>query len=276
MKLDIRSLDELTDLEKLALQYSSYSRLNGFDWCQAQYFYNYIIKIPQESGDKALLGNIIHKALELTVRDGEVTKLPELLDNYRAAYEDYDPDETIISDELYQVGIEMLQDYVVREGHRKETITEAEQEFSFVFNSTLIRGFMDRIFVDGDKVYIEDLKSGTWQVADKKVPTDLQLGIYALYAKYLYPDKQITASLYYLRNGKKKSYTFSDEDFEGIQERLRAQIDKVRNRTNYLPTQEQWKCKMCSYAKDATCPTGRGIYDRAKNSSVKYQSQYYS
>lgn len=274
LKLDVRDLSELTELEKLALQTSSYSRLNTFDWCPAQYFYNYILKYPQEFGAKALLGNVVHKALEISLVDGEEVDLGELLDNYRAAYEEYDPDAEIISDELYDQGISMLQDYVAREAGVPTEITTPELGFEFVFHATYFRGFIDNVYVTEDEVRLIDYKSGKFEVANNAVATNLQLGIYALYMKHLYPEKTITAHLYYLQSGKKKGHTYSDKDFEDIQTRLRIAIDGVRECRNYLPTRDKWKCKTCSYAHDDTCPTGRYVMKQS-NKAVKYASDYF-
>lgn len=273
VQINVRTLDELSEFEKLGLQTSSYSRLNTYDWCAAQYFFNYIVKYPQEYGDKALLGNIVHKALELTLVDGQTIDIADLLENYRAAYEEYDPDEKIISEELYAAGIEMLQNYVARQGTGKTEISTAELSFEFVFHGTLIRGFIDSVYVTDTEVIVEDYKSGKFEIANNAVSTSLQLGIYALYMKYLYPDKTITAGMYYLQSGKKKKHTFTDEDFEDLQVRLTETIDQVRNTTNYLPTRDKYKCKTCSYAKDDTCPTGRYVLKQA-NRSVKYTNEY--
>jgi RecB family exonuclease len=276
LKPNIRLLDEISEFEKLALQDFSYSRINAFDWCQAQYFYNYILKVPQEPGDKALLGNMIHKALEVTLVDGQKLSLSELLDNYRAAREEYDPEEKYVSDELFDSGIPMLQEFATREGSGPVKITEPEFAFQFVFAGVLIRGFIDRVLIKGNDVLITDYKSGKFEVADKDVPTNLQLGIYALYMKYLYPDKKITAKLHYLMSNKLKGHTFSDEDFEQVEERLAAAIEGIRENNNYAPLPKglAWKCRMCSYQKDGTCAAGRFNVEQAdkkKNKLISYE-----
>ena len=278
MKPNIRLIDELSEFEKLALQNFSYSRLNTFDWCQAQYFYNYVLQIPQEPSDKALLGNMIHKAIELTLRDGEVLDKSELLDNYRGAREEYDPEEKYVSDELFETGFPMLEDFVARQGVGKAKITSPEFEFSFVFNGVLIRGYIDYLLVTEDSVLLSDYKSGAWEVANKDVPTNLQLGIYALYMKYLHPDKKITAQLHYLKSDKVKKHVYEDKDFEEIETRLAEAIDRVRENNNFVPLPKglAWKCKMCSYQKDGTCKAGRFNVEQAekkKNRLISYDPQ---
>jgi RecB family exonuclease len=72
-----------------------------------------------------------------------------------------------------------------------------------VLGSYLISGYIDRIDSWGeDGVKIIDYKTGKWEVSPKDIPTNLQLGIYAMAVDYLYPDKNIYAELYYLRSRK--------------------------------------------------------------------------
>jgi intein/homing endonuclease len=158
LKIDIREVEELSEVEKLALQNFSYSRLNTYDWCPAQYFFNYVLKYPQEYGAKALLGNVVHKALEITLRDGEVIDKAELLDNYRAAREEYDPDYSIIDDELYALGIDMLERHVEGQAGAPTVITTAELDFEFVFAGVLFRGYIDKVVVTDTEVIIDDYK----------------------------------------------------------------------------------------------------------------------
>lgn len=271
MKPNIRLPDEISPLEKLSLQPLSYSRLNAFDWCEAQYFYNYIMKYPQEFSPKALLGNVIHKALELSIRDGEKINKTELYDNYRAAREEYDPNNEVILDELFEEGFPMLEDFLARHGESKAKITEAELQFEFVFHGALFRGFIDYVLVTEKEVILRDYKSGSFEVANKNVPSDLQLGIYALYMKYLYPDKTISAGLHYLRSNRIKKHTYSDEDFKNVEERLIKAIDGLRNRRNFLPVPKHlaWKCRMCSYRKDGVCKAGEFNVDQADRKKNK-------
>jgi RecB family exonuclease len=273
LQIDIREVGELSEVEKLALQNFSYSRLNTYDWCPAQYFFNYILKYPQEYGAKALLGNVVHKALEITLRNGEVIDKAELLDNYRAAREEYDPDYTIIDDELYALGIDMLERHVEGQAGAPTVITTAELDFEFVFAGVLFRGYIDKVVVTDTEVIIDDYKTGKFEVSNKDIPSNLQLGIYALYLKYLYPDKQVTAALMYMQSEKRKKHTFTDEDFVEVQNRLYEAVDQVRETNNFLPTRAKWKCKICSYAKDGSCGTGRKVL-KDTNKAVRYESEF--
>ena len=269
VKPNIKTLDEVTPVEELGLQSLSYSRLNSFDWCEAQYFYNYVLKIPQKPNAKAILGNVIHKALEITLRDGEEIDNAELFDNYRAAREEYDPHGEIITDELYDDGAAMLQEFIGRYRGSKVSLTQPELYFEFVFRGCLFRGYIDNILVTEDEVIITDYKTGAFEVSKKDLPVNLQLGIYALYAKYLYPDKKITVSLHYLKSNRVKQHTFENEEFPGIEARLAHAIDGLLENKNFLPTNQSWKCKMCSYREDGSCKAGEFKHNQAASAKNK-------
>lgn len=270
---DIRELSEISDLEKLSLQNYSYSRLSAFDWCQAQFFYSYVLKMPKDYGAKAMLGNVLHRALELCIRNGEKIDRAELFETYQGAREEYDPEDQVITDELYEEGIVMLENFLELEANKVSDITEAELGFEFVFHGTLVRGYIDQVFVKKDTVRIVDFKSGAYEVSNKNLPFDLQLGIYALYAKHIYPDKTITASLHYLRSEKVKTHTFTDEELIEVEDRLRKSIDGVREHNNFLPLtkKDAWKCRICTYQQNGTCKAGQfnvNQSDKKKNRMI--------
>ena len=53
--IKIRLIDDLTDLEKLALVDFSYSRLDTYKMCPSKYFYTYIQKEPRLFNEPAVL-----------------------------------------------------------------------------------------------------------------------------------------------------------------------------------------------------------------------------
>lgn len=157
-----RTLDELSDFEKLAIIPQSYSRLSTFEDCEAKYFYQYILKEPDSTHPAALLGNVIHSVLEEQLQPNEeVTKKlePLLLKEFDLQLCIQDRDH-IIDDDLELKGILMLQEFVDR--HEGETfeIVGKEQEFQIVVGTALFRGYIDRIDITTDgKIYIVDYKA---------------------------------------------------------------------------------------------------------------------
>lgn len=55
MNIKIKSLSDLSDLERLALTDFSYSRIDTYKLCPSKYFYSYIQREPRKPNDAALL-----------------------------------------------------------------------------------------------------------------------------------------------------------------------------------------------------------------------------
>jgi RecB family exonuclease len=108
----------------------------------------------------------------------------------------------------------------------------------------------------GDTVNIIDYKTGKWEVSQKDIPNNLQLGIYALAASLQFPDKEIYAELHYLRSGRKKGHLFSKDDIENVKVKLLNNINRIMQDTSFLPTSNSRTCSYCEHAKTGACPTG--------------------
>jgi len=245
---------EVDPLNRLALQDFSYSRLNCFSECEARYFYSYVLREPMDFGNPALLGNIIHKALEITLEDGQQINLHELLQNYRDAVGELDP-EANIPEGMLTDGEGMLIQYVDDHPGDMEFYAK-ELPFSFVLGPARFNGFIDLVSVYPTRVVIRDYKSGKQEITYKSTPDNLQLGIYSLIAKKMFPDKEVYAEVYYLRSGKAKGHLFTDDDLSKVEAKLLDQVTEVLNKTDFKTTANERACLWCSYAKNGVCPTG--------------------
>lgn len=254
---------ELDPLKRLSLQDFSYSRISCFNDCQLKYFYSYIIKVPQDFGHPAKLGNIIHEALELTLENELSVDKFELLSAYQDARLRLDPAEEI-PQAMIDEGQRMLIEFADRLNAQPIKIStdhedydfEKEKPFSFVSGRGRINGFIDYVSVREDRVFVRDYKSGKNEVPQKHVHSNLQLGVYSLFMKYLHPDKPIQAELYYLKSDHKKSHLFTDDDLDLIETELNSKINIILSTEDFKPTIETWRCEWCSYATDGTCPQG--------------------
>jgi RecB family exonuclease len=252
--MTVKTLDELNDLEKLSLIEISYSRFDTYQRCEAKYFYTYILK--QRGGPNAysLLGNVVHSVLE-NKYDGPAIQLPDLLEEYKIQLDTQDPD-GMITDQLVEAGVEMLEDFVSSHQGIPVQIHSREMEFGIVVGRAFIRGFIDRVDIEGDTVKITDYKSGKKEVTYKDVPSNLQLGIYALAAKKMFPDKTIHAELFYLRSERHKGHTFTDKELDEVEQRVIAATEELINRRSFRYTGTPNACYWCDFAKDGTCSWG--------------------
>lgn len=258
----VRLLDELTDLEKLALIPVSYSRLdtyfNASFGCKAKYFYQYIVKEPRGFGSAALLGNVVHQVLENCLESNmQITDelMAQFENEFATAHQELDVDSIITQDQI-NTGINMLQEFVDR--HSGERLGEIHKElpFEIVIGSALIRGFIDRVDIGTHRVSIRDYKSGSYEVAKKDVSRNLQLGLYASAASKLFPDKEIYAELYYLKSGRQKGHLFEPDDLQAIESNLTSLVSELLVRQNYEPTPNPRACYGCDYASNGVCPIG--------------------
>jgi ATP-dependent helicase/DNAse subunit B len=256
--MTVKLLEELNDFEKLGLIPISYSRLNTLDMCEAKYFFSYILKEPQVFGSAATLGNIIHKVLEDQLEPDQPILNSDLGQYINLYYEQipiFDPNSEI-PEELLVAGENMLVEFVDRHNGESFQIEEKEKGFVIVVGNAMISGYIDRVDVVDDVVYITDYKSGKREEAQKNVHKNIQLGIYALAMKHLFPEKKIHASLYYLRSGKQKGHLFTDDDLQQIELLIIELVDKLINKSNFSYTPNTFMCKFCDYAVNGACSVG--------------------
>lgn len=254
--LNIQTIEELDPLERLSLVNMSYSRLNTYDMCPAMYFYTYILKADRVFGPPAVLGNVLHSVLEDHVGEElSHTEMLKTMDQYR---EEYDPDK-LIDDDLMTAGRYMLSEFIDR--HQGETfnIIGKEAEFNFVIGSVLMRGYIDLLMRRSDGVLtIVDYKSGSYEVTYKDIPENLQVGIYALAAREMFPEEeQIYAELYYLRSGRRKGHLFTLDELEVVYDRVLDCLNTIINDRAFKYTDNRRICSFCDHAKTGVCPVGR-------------------
>lgn len=260
--MPVKFKEELSPLEQLALVPMSYSRLdtyfNASFGCKAKYFYQYIAKEPRGFGAAALLGNVVHQVLENALEDGMVVKeelVEAFADEFGDALFELDKD-GIITEEMQIVGMHMLTEFVDRHKGEKLTVSHKELAFEIVVGTALIRGFIDRVDEIDGRVIITDYKSGSYEVAKKDIPKNLQLGVYALVAEKMFPGKDIYAQMYYLKSGRQKGHLFSTDDLRAIETNLTSLVAELLTRQNYGYTPNARACYMCDYAKTDVCPMG--------------------
>lgn len=255
----VRLLEDLTELEKLALLPMSYSRLNNFKMCEAMYFYTSIAKEPSIFGEAAKMGNVIHSVLEnMLERNVPVDKMRtgEYYDEFLVQMNEHDPD-GIISQNYIDIGIDIMQDFLDRHHGESFRIHEKELGFEVAIGGCLFRGYIDRVDMTKDTIYITDYKTGKNEVAQKWVHKDLQLGIYVLAVAALFPEfDKIYAELYYLKSGKQKGHLFTRDDLPTIESDLLELVSQVTTKRFFNETTNGRICSFCDHAASGACKVG--------------------
>jgi len=258
----IKNYDNLDNLQKLAVVDFSYSRVDTYAQCPAKYFYSYIIKEPHQFNAPAVLGNIVHAVLENVLDNDKTLDISELKNEYEKNIPIWDPDNLIPSD-LISVGSTIIDDFYDQHIDKKFNIYEKEMSFNFILGIYKIIGFIDRVDILHNRIHITDYKTGKWEVAQKDVANNLQLGIYALAMHNIFPEKEIYAELYYLRSGKKKGHLFTAEDIDLVKMNLLSSINNIIEDKNFLPTNNVRICSYCDHAASGVC--GTGVFRNKKN-----------
>lgn len=179
----IRSAEELSPFEQMALIDISYSRLDTYEMCPSKYFYTYIQQEDRVFGAAATLGTIVHGVLEEVVGDElDLTDMLILFDQERSKH---DPDHNIEQD-LIDVGHHLLTEFVDRHADDTYDIVGKELPFSMVIGSARVSGYIDCVerMADGS-IRITDYKA---QPLDTPILTptgwvkmgDIQVGDYVV------------------------------------------------------------------------------------------------
>jgi RecB family exonuclease len=249
----VRQASELSDLERMTLINMSYSRLDSYQMCPGKYYFSYIQKEESIFGPAAALGNVLHGVLEDKVGEPLILhELYERMDHHRKVY---DPKSEITRD-LMEAGREMLMEFVDRHEHETFDVIGKELPFEIVIGSALVRGYIDLVSRTANgAIKVSDFKSGKFEVAQKHIHENLQLGIYALATSIFYPGEEIYAELYYLRSGKRKGHLFTPEDIEGVYESVLEKVNTIINDRNFR-LKESYVCSFCDHAKNGACPIG--------------------
>lgn len=247
------------------------SSINTYKQCPRKYFYQYIIKHPTKENIHCVRGNIVHEALEkffsidLDSMDQENFKqdMSFYLKNL------FDACWSGASQRLHRVGLDsqqldfycsdsmqMLANWLnrlfddidremkenslsLREAFSKLAPAEIEQHFHD--SGLMVRGYIDAIHKDGERVTVMDYK--TSKSDDMKPEYMLQLGIYAvLYEKKhgKYPNK---VGIWFLKHGPKViSVTpklIRDAEFEIEQIHYATESDRISD----YPKKESGLCR---------------------------------
>lgn len=174
MTIKIKSIEELDNFQKLTLSEFSYSRIDTYEMCPSKYFFSYIKKEPRQFNAPAVLGNIVHAVLEDCISADAHLDIEEMKKLYSENVLSYDP-KNQISKDLINVGEEIVEEFFDLNKNKKFDVYGKEIGFNFVVGNYSIIGFIDRIDVVDENVYIVDYKTGKREVAFKDVADNLQL-----------------------------------------------------------------------------------------------------
>ena len=178
------------------LELYSHSRLKCFENCPKQFYYRYVLKLPQETESiEAFVGKRVHEVLERLYRfvgEGHLPSLPNVLNRYELMWEaEYDPEKVRIVREgtplsfYQQHGTRCLEMYYRRHYpfDGDETLA-VEEHVEFALDEAgeyPMQGFIDRVVGARDgALEIHDYKTGRYVPSQQALDEDRQLALYQL------------------------------------------------------------------------------------------------
>ena len=246
------------------IEHISVSRKQCFDTCKAQYKYRYHLKIisDQPTADHFTYGKIVHKVAENYVEEKGKRNISEIASdvlNGKIFLEGTtkSPPLPVQYFEKFPVHLKNIKNLTDRIGFDGFL----EWEFNYDLdapNNRMIKGFIDRLIIRGEKYFILDYKTtkkGPWRKTKGNIGKDLQLRCYAkiVQEKFNAKPENIMAALYYLEGPNLISTGFTQESLDSAEKELLDTYKEIyeMNPDSVIGTSGN-HCRFCDYRN--TCP----------------------
>lgn len=228
----------------------SYSKLSVFEHCKYKFKLNYVDKISIFNNSKALeKGSRVHQIIEL-FEPSKHFKLP--LFNYELLTEEEQKDcETLA---LNFCNSELGKSYLSHNGALGHEIHMGLSKTLGIANyhldGTLLRGKIDFLIKDGNKLKIIDWKTG--KVPDQYYMKNDQVMLYAIWGFNMFSDvNEIEAEYVYVEHNEKYTFKFTREFYKNYTSHYAKKIKDCETEVEYSKTISKL-CDYCDY-KDIHC-----------------------
>jgi putative RecB family exonuclease len=229
----------------------SYSRLAKFETCPLSFKLHYIDKLPSASGIEARLGRAIHWVLQHLVgeaasawRYGALSE-ERALDLLRRAW----ANENLTGVSVFHDATTMLQGFIEQTGALDpRTVLALEHEFRVRVGRFAVIGYMDRVDqLDDETIEIVDYKTMRQLMTRDEADTSLQMSIYALAARELWPwAKNVKLTFWFLRQRVRISTTRTAEQLETARSYIET-LGEQTERAKAFPPRIHGGCAFCDH-----------------------------
>ena len=238
-------------------QHLSYSRLARYEACPLSFKLGYIDKLPSEPGMPARFGKCVHAVLENLLREHVQAEVIGPLSEQRALellQEQWTRDELIGGWE-YLEATEIVRSFVRDEGVVDPAdVLGIEQPFEIQAGRFRVVGYIDRADrLDGDGVLIRDYKTFRVIPDQQDVDGSLQLSLYAVAAKQLWPwAKYVKLELHMLRQGVRMRTERTDAELDAALAYASSLGEQTEGTATTFPPRLNSNCVYCDHR--AQCP----------------------
>lgn len=230
----------------------SFSRLKRWAQCRKAYQLHYIDKAPAKPNVAVRFGSLMHVPLERAyqhVIDQQIVgRFPEsvLVD----AFKDEWARSGLTEFAQFEEGLGILRAYARQHpevDHR--SVLAVEKEFLLPVGRFRVLGYIDRVDrIDDETVGVVDYKSNRTIFTREEVDHDLQLSIYAMAARELWPwAKRVRLGFDLLRHGIHMATDRSDEQLEAVREYIGMLGAQLESAVEFPATLNE-NCTWCDHA----------------------------
>ncbi len=241
-------------------EHLSVSRLKLFEQCELAFFFKYVSKGDVEPrGVAADFGTCLHAALELLYKwivaeeYAGLFPVEMLVAHYKEAWQA----SQLVGVALFQEGLTILRTYAKSHPTVDHLdILDVEREFNIDVEGFTMNGYIDRVDkVADDHIVIVDYKSNRMLFTRSELDTDVQMSIYGLAARRLYPwAKRVTFRFDMLRHDTAQPTertTKEIDDAAGYVASLGKRSEAPRRADEWRPTLNA-NCSYCDHRR--RCP----------------------
>jgi RecB family exonuclease len=230
--------------------------VSRFEACPLAYKFHYLDRLHAEPGVPLRFGKLVHSVIETLVRehvDDEregPLELPRAYELYRTGW----AEDTLSGIEVYEEGLGILRDFVRLQGELDHRSALAiEKEFRLPVGPFTVLGYIDRVdWVDDETIRVIDYKTNRLLFGREDVDHSLQLSLYAVAARRLWPwAKKVELRYWMLRHGAFQDTTRTEEqlsDALSYIETLGAQMENAE----VFPARINPNCCYCDHRQH--CP----------------------
>lgn len=233
----------------------SYSALDTFTTCPAQYKFQYVDRIKVPKIKEAVFGSLIHEVLKMFHEPSRLSPLSEdeLLKYFTQKWEPSVYQDSQEEAFAFHQGIELLKKYYQVNQSLTFNIVNLETSFEAPildgqeFNQ--VTGRIDRIDkLDDGTFEVIDYKTGKKMPPQKIVDNNLQLSVYHLGLVNRWPsfaEKPVKLSFYFVQHGEKLSTTRSSQELAETKDKVLTIINEIK-KSPFAPRSNPL-CNWCQY-----------------------------
>lgn len=256
----------------------SYSSLETFNKCQAQFQFRYLDKVVKRAeGIEAFMGKRVHETLEFLynqVKRGQIPLIDNILDKYNELWEsEFHNKIAIVRREFnwqhyFHLGERCLAGYYRNFSPFNEPVEGNEVEIIFHLDDSdnyIIKGIVDRIDqVKHGYFEIHDYKSGKRVISQSQADQDGQLALYQIGLTQIRdPVESVDLVWHFLQKGQEVRSKRSPVQLQLLKENTKLRIDKIRtfvNSRNTFKARESILCNWCYYWEECPAKSGGNPY----------------